>query len=336
MKQSILLLLVLITFSIACTHKEQKGISEKLWYKSPAKNWFSALPLGNGRLGAMVYGTVETERIQMNEESLWAGCPEDPYPENITEHYSKFQQLNLQGNYTEALDYGLKNLAVSPTGKRSYTTLGELFVSLNHKNADNYRRELDLETGINTVEYKIDGKRYIRESFVSDKYNAMFFHFKSLDETKMDADIRYEREKDVKLYIDKNNVLCVDGQIFDDPDGYDDNPGGSGKGGHHMKFASRIAVKPVGGNISADENQLLVKDAEEFTVIVSAATDYNLSLMNFDRNIDAISNAYSILNKGLAESYEKVKEEHIKSHSEIFNRVDFSITDIKTDTIPTM
>jgi len=334
-KQHIFLLIVLAIFSIACTNKETEGISEKLWYKSPANDWFSALPLGNGRLGAMVYGTVEEERIQMNEESLWAGCPENPFPENIKEHYHRFQQLNLQGNYTEALDYAMSNLAVSPTSKRSYTTLGELFVSLNHKNADNYRRELDLETGINTVEYDIDGKRYRRESFVSDKYNAMFFHFKSLDGAEMEAAIRYEREKDVKLYVDNNNVLCIDGQIFDDPDGYDDNMGGSGRGGYHMKFASRIAVNLDEGNISAGDSQLLVKDAEEFTVIVSAATDYNLHLMNFDRNIDAKNNAYSILNKGLSESYDKIKSEHIKSHSEIYNRVDFCITDIKKDTIPT-
>ncbi|MCP3927610.1 MAG: glycoside hydrolase family 95 protein [Bacteroidetes bacterium] len=334
-KQVNLLLLVLITFSIACTNKNKEGISEKLWYKSPAKDWFSALPLGNGRLGAMVFGTLEEERIQMNEESLWAGCPEDPYPENIKEHYHNFQELNLRGNYTEALDYAMSNLAVSPTSKRSYTTLGELFVSLNHKNVDSYRRELNLETGINTVEYEIDGKRYSRESFVSDKYNAMFFHFKSLDGAKMEAAIRYEREKDVKQYVDENNVLCIDGQIFDDPDGYDDNKGGSGKGGYHMKFASRIAVKLDDGNINASEDQLLVKDAEEFTVIVSAATDYNLSLMNFDRNIDAKNNAYSLLNKGLEASYNNIKREHIKSHSEIYNRVDFCITDIKKDTIPT-
>lgn len=143
---------------------QAKGISEKLWYKSPAKDWFSALPLGNGRLGAMVFGTIKEEHIQMNEESLWAGCPEDPYPENVQEHYLKFQKLNLNGNYADALDYAMKNLAISPTSFRSYATMGDLFVSLNHNNASNYRRELDLETGINKVEYEINGKKYRRES----------------------------------------------------------------------------------------------------------------------------------------------------------------------------
>jgi len=326
---------LLIVFLSIYSCNKPKTISEKLWYKSPAKDWFSALPLGNGRLGAMVFGTVEEEHIQMNEESLWAGCPEDPYPENVKEHYLKFQNLNLKGNYTEALDYAMNNLAISPTSIRSFTPLGDLFVKLNHKDADIYRRELDLETGINTVEYEINGKKYRRESFISEKYNAMFFHFKSLDGDKMDAAIRYEREKDIKQYVDDNKVLCIDGQLFDDPDGYDDNKGGSGKGGYHMKFASRIAVKAEDGEINASAGSLLLEDTEEFTVIVSAATDYNPAIMNFDQSIDAKKNAQSILNTALAESYNKIKKDHIESHSEVYNRVDFSISNLMVDDIPT-
>lgn len=327
--------LVIIALISIYSGGQAKGISEKLWYKSPAKDWFSALPLGNGRLGAMVFGTVEEEHIQMNEESLWAGCPEDPYPENVKEHYLKFQELNLKGNYSEALDYAMNNLAISPTSIRSYTTMGDLFIKMNHRNASNYRRELDLKTGINTVEYELNGKKYRRESFISDKYNAMFFHFTSLNGEKMDASIRYEREKDIKQYVDENNVLCIDGQIFDDPDGYDDNKGGSGRGGYHMKFASRIAVKTDDGELNSNANHLLIKDADEFTVIVSAATDYNPGIMNFDRNIDAKENAQSILYTALAKPYDKIKKDHIKSHSEIYNRVDFQISNLLVDDIPT-
>ncbi|HKK62263.1 MAG TPA: glycoside hydrolase family 95 protein, partial [Bacteroidales bacterium] len=180
-------ILLISTFIAMNFSGQAQGISEKLWYKAPAKDWFSALPLGNGRLGAMVFGNLEEEHIQMNEESLWAGCPEDPYPENVKEHYLKFQELNLKGNYSKARDYAMDNLTISPTSFRSYTTLGDLFIKLNHTNSSNYNRELDLETGINTVEYELEGKKYRRESFISDKYNAMFFHFTSLDEEKMDA-----------------------------------------------------------------------------------------------------------------------------------------------------
>ncbi|MBD3183335.1 glycoside hydrolase family 95 protein, partial [Candidatus Poribacteria bacterium] len=333
MKYRFTYLLSVFIFLYSCNTSE--NVKEKLWYKAQAKDWFSALPLGNGRLGAMIFGTVEEERIQMNEESLWAGCPENPYPENVKEHYLKFQELNLKGNYTEALDYAMENLAVKPTSFRSYTPLGELFVKTGHTNAENYRRELDLETGINTVSYEIDGKKYIRESFISSKYDAMFFHFRSPDADKMEASVRFEREKDIKQFVNENNVLCIDGQIYDDEDGYDANKGGSGEGGYHMKFAARIAVKSDKGEVLVEGDKLRVKDAKAFTVIVSAATDYNPEKLDFDRDIDAKEAAYSILREAMEESYKKIRKDHIENHSGQYNRVDFHISDMETDTIPT-
>jgi alpha-L-fucosidase 2 len=283
----------------------------------------------------MVFGTPGEEHIQMNEESLWAGCPEDPYPENVKAHYQKFRELNLRGEYAEALDYAMDHLAISPTSMRSYTPLGELFITLDHRGALNYRRELDLETGIHRVEYEIGGKRYRREAFISGKYNAMFFHFAALDGGKMEAAIRYEREKDISQHVDENKVLCIDGQLFDDPEGYDDNQGGSGKGGYHMKFAAQVAVQLENGELLAEKDRLLVMGAGSFTVVVSAATDYNPAKMNFDRSIDAGQRSYAILAKALDEPYRKIKKDHIESHSEVYNRVDFSISDIEVDDVPT-
>ncbi|MCK4921263.1 MAG: glycoside hydrolase N-terminal domain-containing protein, partial [Bacteroidales bacterium] len=165
MKIKIGLVSIAVTFLMSCN--DTRPIGERLWYESPSENWFEALPLGNGRLGAMVYGTVEEEQLQLNEESLWAGCQENPYPENVQEHYAKFQRLNLEAKYEEALDYARKNLVVSPTSFRSYTTLGDLFIKFNHSNSKNYKRSLNLETGIGSVEYVIDGNKYLRESFIS-------------------------------------------------------------------------------------------------------------------------------------------------------------------------
>ena len=333
MRNTMILLCIAVVAAFSCNRQET--ISEKLWYTSPAEDWFSALPLGNGRLGAMVFGTVEEEHIQLNEESLWAGCPEDPYPENLKEHYLKFQDLNLKGKYAEAFDYAMDHLAISPTSFRSYTPLGDLFIKLNHTNARNYRRKLVLETGIHTLEYETGGKRFRREAFISDKYDAMFFHFTSLDGEKMEAAIRYERDKDIKQYVDDNKVLCIDGHLFDDPEAYDDNKGGSGKGGYHMKFASCVAVNLDEGELEVNNKYLGLKGSKEFTVIVSAATDYNPEIMNFDRNIDAGLKAYSILERALDEPYDKIKKDHIKTHSEVYKRVEFTISDMKSDDIPT-
>lgn len=333
MKTKFFIALTIIFYLNACDNIEQPG--EKLWYETPAENWFEALPLGNGRLGAMVYGTVEEEHIQLNEESLWAGCPENPYAENVREHYAEFQRLNLESKFDEAQDYAMKYLVVSPTSFRSYTTLGDLFISFNHSNPQNYKRSLDLETGITSVEYVIDGNRYLRESFISSKYNAVFYHFSNLENQAVNCDIRFEREKDIAKYVDENNVLCIDGQIFDDVDGYDDNAGGSGKGGLHMKFSAHLAVNLEEGELSFEKDILSVENSSEFTVIVSAATDYNPEIMNFDSNIDSKQNSLDILVKALDTPYEKIKADHIEAHSEIYNRVSFKISDISEDTIPT-
>jgi alpha-L-fucosidase 2 len=327
-----LLFIVFVGLSSCATETQ---LSEQLWYEKPSENWFEALPLGNGRLGAMAYGTVEEEQVQLNEESLWAGCPENPYAKNVQDHYAEFQRLNLVGKYDEALDYALKNLVVKPTSFRSYTTLGDLFIKTNHTNPDKYKRSLNLEHGISTVEYEIDGEKFKRESFISTKYNAVFCHFSSVNNEAMNCEIRYEREKDIEQSIDENNILNIDGQLFDDPVGYDDNKGGSGKGGYHMKFSTQVAVQLENGELSSKNNILSVNDAREFTVIVSAATDYNPSIMNFDRSIDSKHIAQTILSTALQTPYEQIKIDHVKEHSEIYNRVDFKISDLKSDTIPT-
>lgn len=333
MKNKIVIALILILGAISC--KEETILTEQLWYDSPSESWFEALPLGNGRLGAMVYGTVEEEQIQLNEESLWAGCPENPYAENIQTHYAEFQQLNLAGKYDEALDYALKNLVATPTSFRSYTTMGDLFIKTNHTNAQNYKRSLDLETGISRVEYEMEGKKYIRESFISTKYNAVFYHFSSVNNQAMNCEIRYERKTDIKQSIDEHNILNIDGQLFDDPEGYDDNRGGSGKGGYHMKFSTQVAVQLNDGELSSKDEVLSVNNASEFTVIVSAATDYNPEIMNFDRKIDSKQISSDILSKAIQTPYEDIRNDHIKAHSEIYNRVSFKISDIEKDTIPT-
>ena len=307
----------------------------KLWYLKPAQSWLEAIPIGNGKLGAMVHGFPEREKLQLNEETLWAGCPEDPIPENAKLHYANFQKLNLEGKYEKALNYAMNNLAISPTSIRSYQTFGELFISFNdHQNVEDYKRDLNLQTGINTIQYSINGKQFIRESFISTEYNTIFHHFKSLDGEVVTSEINFERETDIEQRIE-NNTLIIDGQIFDDPKGYDDNPGGSGEGGYHMKFAANIFIKIKSGEIKSSGNKLIVNNSDEFTVMISAATDYNLDIMNFDREIDPLSICEQTIQKASKIDYEKIKAEHIANHALIMNRVRFDITPTNSDTIPT-
>ncbi len=328
-----------LTLCILSACNTNQGVQQEtdhvLWYQQPAANWFEALPLGNGKLGAMVHGSPAKEKLQLNEETLWGGCPEDPIPEDAKRHYAKFQELNLAGEYDKALEYGMQHLAVSPTSIRSYQTLGDLFISFsNHQHTQDYKRDLNLQTGISTVQYQIQGKRFIRESFISTKYNTIYYHFKSLDGEPVTSELNFERETAIKQSV-KDNKLIIDGQIFDDPNGYDDNPGGSGEGGYHLKFAGIVSVKNSTGELRSSGNKLLIENSDEFTVLVTAATDYNVDAMNFDRKIDPLAICEQSIETASTIDYEKAKAEHIASHAAIMNRVRFDIAPADGDTIPT-
>ncbi|WP_206610889.1 glycoside hydrolase family 95 protein [Mariniphaga sediminis] len=324
---------ILMFLSLGCQKKTE--IPERLWYTKSAKSWHEALPLGNGRLGVMIFGSVAEEHLQLNEESLWAGVPEDPFPENIKKHYAEFQRLNLEGQYPRAFDYAMAHLAVSPTAFRSYEPLGDLYLYFGHNNPKNYKRSLNLEKGINTVEYEINGDKFVRESFVSSKYNAVFYHFTSVDKEEVECYIRFERERDIRKYVNADNIICVDGQIFDDPEGDDDNQEGSGEGGYHMKFSAHVGVKVEDGNIIAKGDSLVVSGTNDFTVIVSSVTDYNPDLMNFDRTIDSEKESLKIMETALNTPYQQIKEEHIHDFSSVYNRVKFHLGENPKDTIPT-
>ncbi|MEA3364178.1 MAG: glycoside hydrolase N-terminal domain-containing protein [Candidatus Hydrogenedentes bacterium] len=129
---------------------------ETLWCAHPAGTWTEALPLGNGRLGAMVFGGVPQEHLQLNEESLWAGEPVDVYPENFKENFTEVQRLVLEGKITEARAFGLEHLTQSPTSFRSYESLADLWLEMDHGGeVSEYRPDLLLNTGLTTTRYTV-------------------------------------------------------------------------------------------------------------------------------------------------------------------------------------
>ena len=330
MRISVLFLMVF--FLGACSSK--KDFSEKLWYNQPAENWFEALPLGNGRLGAMVFGEVNKAHLQLNEESLWAGCPEDPYPEDVDIHYLKFQKLNLEGKFQEAYEYAMNNLVAYPTSIRSYQPLGDLYFTFNHENPTNYRRALDLSSGSVVVEYEIDGNRYKRETFISSDYDVLVYHFESLDQHPADCDISFRRHKDVAV-ANKDNEILIDGQIFDDPNGYDDNQGGSGKGGKHMKFAGHARVILEDGTIAATDSSLIVTGSSAFTILFGATTNYNIDQLNFDEQVDFQAKLKKQISNASKANYQSIRRSHIQEHSALYNRVRLDLSGITRDSIPT-
>lgn len=146
----------------------------KLWYDQPATNWNEALPLGNGRLGAMVFGTPGKERFQLNEESLWAGCPMQSYPPDFLKHLNEVRRLLFAGHNAEAHAYGRKNLTATPTSFRSYEPLADLWLDFGAvETTEGYRRELDFADGLARVTFRQSNATITREAFISAPDNVL-------------------------------------------------------------------------------------------------------------------------------------------------------------------
>ncbi|PIQ21468.1 MAG: alpha-L-fucosidase, partial [Cytophagales bacterium CG18_big_fil_WC_8_21_14_2_50_42_9] len=147
---------------------QASGDELKIWFNHPANNWNEALPVGNGRLGAMVFGGITNERLQLNEESVWSGKPEDFVNPNSRQALPQVRELLFAGKYAEAQKLAQENMMGDKKTNSSYQTLGDLQLEfLNQQNISEYRRELDLETAVAKVSYRTEKAFFTREIFSS-------------------------------------------------------------------------------------------------------------------------------------------------------------------------
>lgn len=332
--KTILTLFLIVIFAVSCTstvNNEKVNSKLKLWYNSPAEKWTEALPIGNGRLGAMVFGGISAERIQLNEESLWAGTRINNNNPGASKHLKEIQQLLLKGKNSKARKLADKYLLGTPPRIRSYQTLGDLNFIFNckHDSVANYRRELDLSTGITSVSYNCGGTTYSREVFASAVDNVIVIHLTSNKNSKISFAVSLDREVDAVTKDISSNTLVMNGQIIDK-----DQPE-RGPFGKHMKFSAELKMLNNGGTIQSDGDKLVVENANEVTLILTAATDYNINKLNFDRTINPAKVCNNIITKAVLKSYDNLKKNHIKEHSSIFNRVILSLGKDINSRLPT-
>ena len=303
-----------------------------LWYAKPAGKWTEALPLGNGRLGAMVFGGTGTERIQLNEESLWAGSSFESSAPDFKKHHAEVQRLMLAGKRLEAQQYGLEKLTSSPTSFRSYESLGDLFLDFGKTGeVSAYRRELDLSDAVVRTTYRVGDATITREALVSAPADLLAVRVSSDQPGTLSFTVRLGRHKDAEITTGgDNDRLHMDGQIVDiakEDGGFDDNAGGSGPGGKHMRFAGRLLIRAEGGTVTAGADQSLrVSGADSALILFTAATDYNREKLNFDRSIDPAAVAGRILSSAAETSWQDLRDAHVRSHRELFDRFAIDLT----------
>lgn len=325
--------IVLVICLLSSSVQAQEPHSLTLWYKQPAANWNEALPLGNGRLGAMVFGDPIHERIQLNEESLWAGSPTEANADAATA-LPLIREKLLADSIRQAMQLADKHLRSNPMRIRSYQSLGDIQIDLLPASAGrpditDYLRSLDLETGVHTTRFTMNGIRYTRELFVSAPDDVMVLRLSADQPNAIQGRLSLSREQDASVVAYAGNQLVLTGQVLDLPD--ED----AGPAGLHMRFAANLTATHTGGTITAVNNSIYAKDVSELVVYLTAATDYNINLLDMDPSIDPLQRCRSVLARLNGKKYEELRAGHIKDHSAIFNRMALTIGSTENRKIPT-
>lgn len=291
-----------------------------LWYQQSAKVWEEAMPLGNGTLGAMVFGGVADERIQLNESSLWDGYPLDPNDPTSREYLPEVQRLLFEGKNNEAVKLAEQHMMGHPRGVKPFQSLGELWFDTPIMNATNYVRSLDLSTAVTTTSFITDGVDFTREAFISPVDQVMVIHFITKGKGEINFNLTLKRQKDAvcESVSGDSNSLLLKGQI----DHKDEN--GKQRG---LSFAAQVKAITKGGIVKVSNNILKVSGAKEVTLFVSGATNYP-GLANFgngpDSSVDPASFCAETIQKATSKMYKKLKADHIKEHQRLFKRVNLS------------
>lgn len=327
MKRSCILLFLTVLLVVGCSEKYQPL---ELWYDKPASVWEEALPVGNGRLGAMIFGDPANEIIQLNEESIWAGSKINNNNPRALKNLGKLQQEIFKGHYEEAEKTASDNFIGTPPRIRSYQPLGDLLIKYDLTGEiTDYRRSLDIRTGVATVVFKVNGNRYSETIFSSAPANLIAIEIAALDDVPVNSSIQLVREKDAEAEVYDDGKILLSGQIKDDDDPL------TGPGGDHMRFAAEVRFKLEKGTMQVSGKSLTVKDARKITIVLTAATDYNLSLLDTDRSIDPEKVCNDILNKAGNIDFRKLMEEHKAEHRSMFDRVSLTIGSDSLRKLPT-
>jgi alpha-L-fucosidase 2 len=321
----------------------------KLWYTQPAKDWREALPVGNGRLGAMVYSHPEKEIIQINEESVWAGVKFNDANPNSLKVLDSVRKLLFADKNAEAIALATPNMqAVDGENStriahrfRSYQTLMNLNILPGGSGYSNYRRELDLNTGIVTSEYEVDDVQYRQEVFASAPGNVLVVKITSSKPGALQAtlflnrpDPRYANElyKDCTTKVWEGNKLLLSGQIDDKNDQEDKGPEGK-----HMKFAGAVLVKPEGGQLVTAGDSLKVQNANAVVLYIDGATNYDFAHLSIADQVDPVKKLKTAMQQHTAKAYAQLKAAHIADHSKYMKRLNFRLgaADATSQHIPT-
>ncbi|WP_114778782.1 glycoside hydrolase family 95 protein [Botryobacter ruber] len=308
---SILLFVFVLTNAFA-----QKDAAMKLWYDKPAADWNEALPLGNGRIGAMVFGGAAKEQLQLNEETVWAGEPGNNINPALKDGLPEIRKLIFEGKHKEAQALALEKVPRQAPAHLNYgmpyQPVGNLFITFpGHEAAEAYYRDLDIAQAIATVTYKVNGVTYKREMFSSFPDEVIMVRLTADKPRSITCTLGADSPHKKYSVRTQDKQLLLSGVSGDA-----DNKQGK------VKFQARIQPVVKGGKVTATADKLEITGADEAVIYISMATNFK----NYkDLSADEAAKAAGYLASALKKKYSKAREAHISSYRRYFDRVSLDL-----------
>jgi alpha-L-fucosidase 2 len=279
-----------------------------LWYDKPANVWTEALPVGNGRLGAMVFGDPHKERLQLNEDTVWGGGPYDPSSETAFDTYAKARELIFAGKNKEAADLISAQGMAKPMRQAPYQTVGSLYLEFPDKGSiTDYRRELDLDSAVTTTHFRAGDVTYTEQVFASAPDQVIIVHLIADRPGQISAKLTMNSpQKSSKTIVGDDSIgLAATTGAFEGIPG-------------QVKFLALVKVETQGGHVAHDDNSLSVESADAVTLRIACRTNYK----NYkDLSADPDALVKKDLDAAATKSFDQLLAAHLADYQALFHRV---------------
>jgi alpha-L-fucosidase 2 len=309
-----LLLLVLLCAS-GCGTDNIEHPDLRLWYDQPAANWNEALPVGNGRLGAMVFGRVETERIQFNEETLWDGEPHDYSHPGAHEYLDELRKLVFDGKQEEAHKLGMEKFMSVPLRQKKYQPFGDLYLSFpGHERFSHYRRALDLTRSACITSYEVDGIRYEREVIASYPRQLIAIHLTADRDKALEFSYHFDSPHQQKVLFLKDGKLSMKIAVVNGV----------------LTGVARVVLE-TDGTVNDSQERVTVSGASRATLYLNAATSFN---NHKDVSNDPEKGVEKHLSGLQGSTWKEIRQEHTLDYQSLFNRFSLKLGESIRDSLP--
>ena len=299
--------------------------SLKLWYRQPAREWVEAMPVGNGRLGAMVFGGLPRERLQLNVDTLWDGYARDRTRPGALEALHQVRELIFAGDSNRAAEVAEKEMMGDPARVMSYQSLGDLCLDFGFPpGVSDYRRSLDLDTGIAATAHTSSGVCFTREVYGTVPDDVIVVHVRADAAGAIDAAITLTRQQDASCLCEGDDRLVLRGQV---------------ECAHHetgrnvgMRFEARVLARTVGGRTSNANGRLEIEGADELLLLIAGATSYcGVDDTSGDPTACCRAALCGVGNRSSGE----LRARHLEEHRRLFRRVWLDLGALDRGHLPT-